>query len=141
MASDNGGETMPPDRSEEGTDGLDGAEAVVQLPDLPLDLDERSGNDRILAAYYNSQWLVERATNVIAPSCPTLRNFLKRVTPELPADTAQHFTELTMITEMVMYSIPEQDEETVTRSCLLAEEIRRQLHRHAMHSTQPESAQ
>jgi hypothetical protein len=119
--SENVGKT--PDRPEGDTDKTDETKTIDQSLSLPFNLAEKTGNDRILGAYYNSEWIIEKATNVAAASCPTLRDFLNKVIPRLPAETADQFAELTKITEVVMYSVSEQDERSITRSCQLADEI------------------
>jgi hypothetical protein len=119
--SENVGKTL--DRPEGDTDKTDETKTIDQPLSLPFNLAEKTGNDRILGAYYNSEWIIEKATNVAAASCPTLRDFLNKVIPRLPAETADQFAELTKITEVVMYSVSEQDERSITRSCQLADEI------------------
>jgi len=123
--SENAGKTL--DQPKGGIDKIDETKTIAQPSGLPFDLSEKTGNDRILGDYYNSQWIIEKATNVTAASCPTLRDFLNKVIPRLPAETADHFFELIKITEVVMYSAAEQDERAVIRSCQLAEGITKQL--------------
>ncbi|MFC2056733.1 exosortase-associated EpsI family protein [Chloroflexota bacterium] len=117
-----------PDQSEDLIDGYNNTRAVIQPLNLPYDLAERTGNDKILGAYYNSQWIIEKVTDVTTASCSTLRDFLDKVTTILPTGTAESFTELTKITERAIYYATEQDKEMVNRACQLAEEIKDQLH-------------
>ena len=98
----------------------------------PQLLAEKTGKDKILGAYYNSQWIIEKATNVTAASCPTLRDFLNKVLSKLPIKTADQFAELTKMAEVAMYSISEQDERSVFRAYQLADEIIKELHTTSM---------
>ena len=127
MARENDDQTKAPDRLAEGAETANERKAVTPSVSMPVSLEETSADDSILAAYYNSQRLVEGATGISATSCPTLRGFLNTVVPELPEEAARRFTELTMITERAMYSAYEPGEATAARSRQLADEIREQL--------------
>ncbi|MFC1954544.1 exosortase-associated EpsI family protein [Chloroflexota bacterium] len=95
----------------------------VQPLNLPFDLAERTGNDKILGAYYNSQWVIEKITNISSASCPTLRDFLNRVSPELPVEVGEYFAQLTRIAESVLYNKSEKQENGIEESGKLAENI------------------
>ncbi|MFC2071781.1 exosortase-associated EpsI family protein [Chloroflexota bacterium] len=124
--SENAGKTLG--QLEAGIDKIDETKTAEQPLSLPFNLAEKTGKDRILAAYYNSQWIIEKATGVNSASCPTLRDFLNKVIPVLPAKAADHFAELTRMAEVTMYSVSAEDESTVTRACYLADKIIKELY-------------
>ncbi|MFC2006811.1 exosortase-associated EpsI family protein [Chloroflexota bacterium] len=117
---------------EESIDKVGETKTVTKLLSLPFNLEEKTGNDKILGAYYNSQWIIEKATNTSAVSCHSFRDFLDSVLPKLSAKTADQFAELTRMAEVAMYSISEEDKSTVTRACYLADEIIRELYTTSM---------
>ena len=90
---------------------------------LPFNVEEKQGDEKILAAYYNAQAILARVTGIDPKSCPTLRDFREKVLPKLTQDVAGSFTELTGTAEALMYSTRGQDGETVERAAYLSEEI------------------
>ncbi len=128
--SENVGETL--DRPERGIGRIDETKTITQDLNLPFNLTEKTGKDRVLGAYYNSQWIIEKATNVTAASCPTLRDFLNKVLPGLPTKTADQFAELTKMAEVIMYSVSEENKSMVIRACYLADEIIKELYTTSM---------
>ncbi|MFC1953242.1 exosortase-associated EpsI family protein [Chloroflexota bacterium] len=102
----------------------------AQPLNLPFNLAERTGNDKILGAYYNSQWVIEKITNISATSSPTLRDFLSKVSPGLPVEVGEYFTQLTRIAESVLYNKSEKQESVIEESLNLSEKIIRELSNH-----------
>lgn len=90
---------------------------------LPFDLTGKTGRDKILGAYQNSRWLIEKATSISVESDITLRDFVNNVSPRLPAQVASDFAELTRIVEAVLYSVSEQDESVVSKAVYLSHSI------------------
>ncbi len=127
---ENAGKTL--EQPAEGMDKVDETKTITQPPSLPFNLEEKTGNDKILGAYYNSQWIIEKATNTSAVSCPTLRDFLNKVIPILPIETGNHFAELTKMANPPISSVHLKDKRSVTRSCYLADKIIKELYTTAM---------